>query len=97
MTSGDFTQPAIEFALDKPIELINGEKLSKLISEVNNNKRENLVSDNNSKIENKNIVLCPECNSPMVLRIAKHGEYAAKKFWGCPNYPKCKYIIPVEK
>ena len=34
ITSGDFTQPAIEFVKDKPIELIDGPKLAKLIAEV---------------------------------------------------------------
>lgn len=34
ITSGQFTQPAIDFAQDKPIELIDGPKLARLISEV---------------------------------------------------------------
>lgn len=36
---------------------------------------------------------CPKCNSPMVLRTAKSGPNAGSRFWGCPNYPKCR-IIP---
>ncbi|KAF0125871.1 MAG: restriction endonuclease [Elusimicrobia bacterium] len=34
ITSGDFTQPAVDFVRDKPIELIDGPKLAKLIAEV---------------------------------------------------------------
>ena len=34
ITSGDFTQPAIDFVKDKPIELIDGPKLAGLIPEV---------------------------------------------------------------
>jgi len=34
ITSGDFTQPAIDFVKDKPIELIDGAKLVKLMAEV---------------------------------------------------------------
>lgn len=34
---------------------------------------------------------CPNCNSPMVLRDGKRGE-----FWGCSNYPECKSTKPVE-
>ncbi len=34
ITSGGFTQPAVDFAQDKPIELIDGPKLAKLIDEV---------------------------------------------------------------
>ena len=34
ITSGDFTQPTVDFVKDKPLELIDGPKLAKLISEV---------------------------------------------------------------
>jgi len=30
---------------------------------------------------------CPECNSPLVIRKGKYGEFTA-----CSNYPTCKYI-----
>ena len=30
---------------------------------------------------------CPECNSPLVIRRSRYGEFVA-----CSNYPKCKYI-----
>lgn len=38
-------------------------------------------------------VLCPRCGAPMVLRTAKKGNNAGKKFYGCITYPKCKGII----
>ncbi|MBQ4570870.1 MAG: type I DNA topoisomerase [Bacilli bacterium] len=31
--------------------------------------------------------ICPHCNSPMVIKKSKHGEFEA-----CSNYPNCKYI-----
>lgn len=34
ITSGDFAQPAIDFVKDKPIELVDGPKLARLIAEV---------------------------------------------------------------
>lgn len=37
---------------------------------------------------------CPNCNSPMVLRTAKNGPNAGNRFWGCPNYPRCRAILP---
>lgn len=39
-----------------------------------------------------NSELCPRCGSPLVLRTAKNGAYAGNQFYGCSNYPKCKYI-----
>jgi hypothetical protein len=39
---------------------------------------------------------CPECNAPMVLRTAARGANQGGKFWGCPNYPRCRGIIKYE-
>ena len=36
--------------------------------------------------------ICPECNSPMVIRKGRYGEFEA-----CGNYPTCKYIKKEEK
>lgn len=38
---------------------------------------------------------CPECGSSMVLRTARRGENAGKKFWGCSAYPKCRVVQTV--
>ncbi|HAG04393.1 MAG TPA: DNA-binding protein [Lachnospiraceae bacterium] len=35
---------------------------------------------------------CPKCGNPLILRTAKRGENAGKQFYGCSNYPKCRYI-----
>ncbi len=37
--------------------------------------------------------LCPDCKTRMVLRIAQRGADAGSKFWGCPNYPRCRRTI----
>ena len=31
--------------------------------------------------------ICPRCSGKLVLRNGKYGE-----FWGCSNYPKCRFI-----
>jgi len=33
---------------------------------------------------------CPECGSPMAVRIARKGAHAGWKFYGCVKYPECK-------
>ncbi len=40
--------------------------------------------------------VCPICGSPMVLRCAKRGKRAGKKFWGCSAYPKCHGIVNMD-
>jgi len=36
---------------------------------------------------------CPRCGAEMILREAKKGNNAGKKFWGCSNFPKCRETI----
>jgi len=36
---------------------------------------------------------CPKCGSPLVPRIAKKGKYQGQKFWGCSQFPNCKYVV----
>ena len=35
---------------------------------------------------------CPKCGANLVLRTARRGERAGKQFYGCSNYPKCRFI-----
>ena len=35
---------------------------------------------------------CPRCGSELVLRTAKKGNNAGNQFYGCNNFPKCRYI-----
>ena len=35
--------------------------------------------------------MCPKCAGALVLRKGKYG-----KFYGCSNYPKCRYTAPVK-
>lgn len=36
--------------------------------------------------------ICPRCGGNLILRVAKSGKYAGNRFYGCSNYPKCRYI-----
>lgn len=40
--------------------------------------------------------ICPWCNGKLVLRTARQGSYVGKHFYGCSNYPKCRYIKNIE-
>lgn len=35
---------------------------------------------------------CPKCNGNLILRTATRGTNVGKQFYGCSNYPRCKYI-----
>ncbi len=49
---------------------------------IKNAKRQKVIS---SKMMRQGI--CPNCGGQLVLR---HGQYG--NFYGCSNYPKCKFI-----
>ncbi len=34
---------------------------------------------------------CPLCGGNLVLRTAKQGAHVGQQFYGCSNYPKCRY------
>lgn len=42
--------------------------------------------------ENNSNDICPKCGSKLVLRTAKQGQNKGNQFYGCSNYPKCRYI-----
>lgn len=41
-------------------------------------------------------LLCPRCNAPLVQRTSCKKEHAGSSFYGCSNFPKCRYIKPIE-
>ena len=48
-----------------------------------------------SKAENVSPPFCSKCGVPMVVRTVARGEHQGKQFYGCPNYPKCRVILPL--
>jgi hypothetical protein len=37
---------------------------------------------------------CPKCGETMVLRTGAKGAHAGEQFYGCPNYPRCRTMLP---
>ena len=68
------------------------EKYEKIIEKVKSKKEEG--KEETQKQEET--LICPKCGAPMVLRVAKKGEKAGKKFYGCSQFPKCRFIMNIE-
>ena len=79
ITTNKFTPEAKKFAEDKPIVLINQFELVKYIHSA-----EKIGFD--SRPEAGINLKCPECEGNLIQREGKFG-----KFYGCSNYPKCKF------
>lgn len=90
VSSGMFTQEAKNFADGKPINLIDGIQLNRLISGIQ-------VSSSQAQVARKlqeelpPSTECPNCGSELVRRVARRGGNAGKKFVGCSGFPKCRY------
>jgi restriction system protein len=82
ISSGVFTQETIDFARGKPLELIGGTELVKMVGDLK--KARTPVSHQPRAIQ------CPLCGSEMALRTAEKGPNPGERFWGCSTYPKCR-------
>ena len=84
-TSG-FTPDALQFAAGKPLELIDGEALAKLVRP----SIDTTAGANPSA--SKQPPACPTCGKPMVWRTARRGQKVGSQFWGCSSFPTCRAI-----
>jgi restriction system protein len=84
VTSGMYTKPARDFARECGIRLVDGEGLVVLIGGMTE-KRNSIPSKQKATVE----MTCPECNAPMVKRIAQRGSNRGNSFMGCSKYPEC--------
>ncbi|CAN5320941.1 restriction endonuclease [soil metagenome] len=86
VTSGRFTQPALDFAEGRNIELIDGQKLTSLIDSVNKVRAREVIRTT-PRLEAPR---CPTCNCGMVVRKARTGPTTGLPFWGCLAFPSCR-------
>jgi restriction system protein len=87
ITSGTFTHEARLFAINKPIELVDGRGLAALVGHV---QRKGVATESMTETRT-----CPECGAQMVKRVARRGSHAGEAFWGCSAFPDCKVIVPL--
>jgi restriction system protein len=41
--------------------------------------------------------ICPQCGGKLEIKRAQQGSYAGQRFWGCSNFPKCRYIENIKE
>jgi restriction system protein len=98
VTSGRFTQAAMQFAKGQKITLIDGRMLMDMIAEVQKSKSQVInqpqatapLQAHPSTVHSTNSSRpppCPACQTPMVKRSSRRG---GAPFWGCTSYPSCR-------
>lgn len=92
----------VSIAEDKLIntEEVNGINniVENLELSIDNESSIDIVNEKFTNIETKEAesLICPSCGAKLVLRKARRGEHVGEEFYGCSNYPKCKYIRKIE-
>jgi len=99
VTTCDFTRDAISFAKQNNITLIDGETLSVMIKEVQDNVVPTTEKDSKTtpQVEYLANNICPKCGSELVQRKARQGTHAGNSFLGCSSFPKCRFIKNEDK
>lgn len=101
VTSGLFTDDASAFASGRNIELIDGRRLHEYITSTRRESATASTQRGRSQMpeQSRGVVAmkespdnpkCPVCAKPMVARLAKRGNHAGERFWGCSAYPACR-------
>lgn len=49
-----------------------------------------------TRAANSRVPECPKCGAQLVLRTGQSGARKGQKFWGCANFPACRYTRNVE-
>ena len=91
-----------------PYTQVSAEVKSKHIAEIRkelaDNDRDNKmvlksISATEKRIEKESatppapeLLKCPKCGGALVLRTAQRGQNKGNQFYGCSNFPKCRYI-----
>ena len=89
----------IDYIKSKTLKIISKEEVIKIISLIESGRLSRSFKTHREHVKHvKSIVkekekrnLCPKCGSELILRVAKKGANVGNQFYGCSNYPKCKY------
>lgn len=91
IATSEFTTGAEEFANGKHIKLMDGGQLLALILELPTEKQELLLAKMTAG--NYTVPSCPQCGTKLISRTASRGPSKGKSFWGCRNFPRCRYTL----
>lgn len=96
VTSGRFTQDAVDFAQGRNVRLVDGSKLLGLLQQARKARedRKDFASaptrSSEPSVVAEEAPLCPRCGASMVRRTARRGASAGGDFWGCTKFPACR-------
>ncbi len=89
----------INFINSKKIKLLSEEEVHEINTLISEKRLSQTIKTHVNHVQHvKDIVrnkenkkLCPKCGNSLVKRISKRGANIGSEFYGCSNYPKCRY------
>lgn len=91
ITSSEFTSDAQDFAKGHRIKLLTGFQMLNLITRFSPAVQASIlekITQGDYKTPS-----CPRCDIKLVLRMTKKGGNKGQQFWGCGNFPQCRYTM----
>ncbi len=93
----------IEYIKSKKHKILSQKEVVEIIDSIESERLSQSFKTNREHIKHvKKIIeekdrknLCPKCGSELILRVAKKGANAGNEFYGCSNYPTCRYTAQV--
>jgi hypothetical protein len=82
------TQDATEFAKKHNIHIVDEAELVKSMQMTDGSLDQRVIAILDDKRK-----FCPKCERPLELKTATKGFNRGNQFWGCSNYPRCRYIL----
>lgn len=75
-------------------EVVGKDKIKETVEKIDPEERVAAVQPDPSDSQGEKLekLICPRCGGELVLRVAKKGANAGNQFYGCSNFPKCRYI-----
>jgi restriction system protein len=106
VTTGRFTPQARQWADGKPISLIEGQELLRLLKHTEAEWRPSRGAQASYAAEVPAAATevepfvsvepcCPKCGAAMTIRVAHRGVHQGERFYGCTNYPGCRGTRPI--
>jgi len=86
VATGGFTPAALEFAVGKPLQLLDAEALVQLTKTAG----KPAAPAEDHEMTSAEAPICPDCGKGMVKKTARRGRTIGSQFWGCPSYPACR-------
>jgi len=87
----------INYIKSKKNKILSKKEVIEIIDSIESGRLSRSFKTNHDHVKHvKNIIeekknICLKCGSKLVLRTAKKGANAGNQFYGCSNYPKCRY------